>query len=56
MKTFMNLWNDEQGQGLTEYALIIAFISVVIIAVLVVFRGQLESVFTSAGTELSAPH
>lgn len=51
-----SLWSDEQGQGLTEYALIIAFVSVVIIAVLIAFRGQIESVFTSAGNELAAPH
>ncbi|HOC91201.1 MAG TPA: Flp family type IVb pilin [bacterium] len=51
-----SLWSDERGQGLTEYALIIAFVSVVIIAVLVIFRGQIEAVFTSAGNELSNPH
>ena len=42
--------------SLTEYALIIAFVSVVIIAVLVIFRGQIEAVFMSAGNELSNPH
>lgn len=46
---------DEEGQGLTEYALIIAFVAVVIIAVLITFRGQIESVFTSAGDELANP-
>ncbi len=50
------LFADEEGQGLTEYALIIAFVAVVIIAVLIAFRGQIEGVFTSAGTELSNPH
>lgn len=50
-----NLWKDEEGQGLTEYALIIAFVSVVIIAVLIAFRGQIAAVFTQAGTELSTP-
>jgi len=51
-----NLWRDEQGQGLTEYALIIAFVAVVIIAVLIAFRGQIEAVFNTAGNELAAPH
>lgn len=55
MALLKTLWNDEQGQGLTEYALIIAFVSVVIIAVLITFRGQLESVFNQAGSELAAP-
>ena len=57
MITFLKgLWKDERGQGLTEYALIIAFVAVVIIAVLIAFRGQIESIFTSAGNELAAPH
>ena len=57
MITFLKgLWKDERGQGLTEYALILAFVAVVIIAVLIAFRGQIESVFTSAGNELAAPH
>ncbi len=51
-----SLLKDERGQGLTEYALIIAFVAVVIIAVLIAFRGQIEAVFTSAGTELANPH
>lgn len=51
-----SLLKNDEGQGLTEYALIIAFVSVVIIAVLIAFRGQIASVFTSAGNELAAPH
>lgn len=53
MKTF---FNDESGQGLVEYALIIAFVSIVIIAVLVTFRGSIENVFNNISGELNAPH
>ena len=53
MKAF---WKDESGQGLTEYALIIALVAVALIGVLIVFRNQIGGVFDRASTELnSAP-
>lgn len=42
MKRF---WNDESGQGLTEYALILALVSIGLIAVLVLFRDAIGKVF-----------
>jgi pilus assembly protein Flp/PilA len=56
MDIMKNLVRDEEGQGLTEYALIIAFIAVVIIATLIAFRGNIVSVFNNAGTQLSNPN
>ena len=50
IKTF---WNDESGQGLTEYAVIIGLVSVALIAVLVLFRNQIASVFNDARSELN---
>ena len=38
-------WNDESGQGLTEYALILALVSVGLIAVMVVFRDSIGGIF-----------
>jgi len=38
-------WNDESGQGLTEYALVLALVSVGLIAVLVLFRDAIGRVF-----------
>ena len=46
-------WNDESGQGLTEYALIIAIVAVALIAVLIIFRNQIGRVFDSATNELN---
>ena len=46
------LWTDEAGQGLTEYALIIALVSVGLIAVLVIFRDELRAVFNRINQEL----
>ena len=36
---------DEEGQGLVEYALIIALIAIVLIAALVLVAGGIENVF-----------
>ncbi len=54
------LWSrfmaEEAGQGLTEYALIIALVAVALIATLVLFRNSIGRVFTNATTKLnSAP-
>lgn len=36
---------EEEGQGLVEYALIIVLVSVVVIGVLLALGGQIENVF-----------
>jgi pilus assembly protein Flp/PilA len=46
-------WQDEQGQGLVEYALIIAVIAIAIIVAMVFFRDQLSNYFSSIGNNLS---
>lgn len=51
LKTF---WNDESGQGLTEYASIIALVSVGLIAVLIAFRGELGRIFNAMRGELNS--
>jgi pilus assembly protein Flp/PilA len=38
---------DEDGQGLTEYALILAFVAVVAIAALVLLGGDISSFLSS---------
>lgn len=42
---FKNFWQEESGQGLTEYALILALVSIGLIAVLVVFRDAIGGIF-----------
>lgn len=39
------LWNDEQGQGLTEYALLLALVSLGLILVLGSYRNALGNIF-----------
>lgn len=47
------LLNDESGQGLTEYALIIALVAVGLILVLTAFREVLGGVYNQATNELN---
>jgi len=46
-------WQDDQGQGLVEYALIIAVIAIAVIVAMVFFRGQLENLFSNIGNNLT---
>ena len=46
-------WRDEQGQGLVEYALILAVISIAILVALVFFKDQLSNLFSSIGNNLT---
>ena len=45
MDVMKRFWQDESGQGLTEYALVLALISIGLIAVLIVFRDAIGRVF-----------
>lgn len=45
--------SKEEGQGLVEYALIIALIAIAIIGVFPGVRGALEGVFNSIATAVS---
>jgi len=47
------LWDDEQGQGLTEYALLIALVSLGLITLLGLYRNAIGNVFRNATTVLS---
>jgi pilus assembly protein Flp/PilA len=50
---FKSFWRDESGQGLTEYALIIALVSIALILVLIAFRNEIGRVFNSIRGQLS---
>ncbi|MEA2662603.1 MAG: Flp/Fap pilin component [Chloroflexota bacterium] len=49
----MSFWRDDQGQGLVEYALIIAVIAIAVIVAMVFFRGQLQNLFSDIGNNLT---
>ena len=46
--------NEEaEGQGLVEYALIIAFIAVVVIVAMVFLQGKITTLFSKVGNSLT---
>jgi len=49
-----NAWHDESGQGLVEYVLIIALVSISLIAIMVLFRDSIGTVFNTVKGELDA--
>lgn len=52
VKNFRNVWEDESGQGMVEYGLIIAVVAIVLITALTAFRGQLGSLFDGIRAKL----
>lgn len=52
MDLFKRFVQEEEGQGMTEYALIVALIAVAVIAVMIIFRNQIRSVFVTATNQL----
>ena len=53
MQNFLTkLWNDESGQDLVEYGLLLAFISLAVVGLLLAFRESLITIFTEGGTAL----
>ena len=50
LKAFLN---DDSGQGLVEYALIIALVAIGLIAILVLFRNSIGNVFNESRNRLN---
>ncbi|HEV2009773.1 MAG TPA: Flp family type IVb pilin [Candidatus Limnocylindria bacterium] len=50
----MNTWlQDDEGQGLVEYALIIAVIAIAVIVAMVFLREQIQNIFSNIGNNLT---
>ena len=47
--SFLHLDSDEEGQGLAEYALILALIAIVAIIALIFLGGQVSSILNTVG-------
>ncbi len=43
---------DEKGQGMVEYALVIAFVALVVISALFILGPKIGNIFNEAGTQL----
>ncbi len=48
MNKFKSLLKDEQGQGMTEYGLVLGLIAVAVVGALVLLRGHIVKLFDSA--------
>jgi pilus assembly protein Flp/PilA len=49
----VEFFGQEEGQGLVEYALIIAVIAIAVIVSMVFFRDQLSNYFSNIGNNLT---
>jgi len=50
-----SLFDDDSGQGLVEYALIVAFIAIIVIAALRVLGTRVSAVYTCTGQAIDHP-
>ncbi len=53
MARLRNLWNDEQGQDLIEYTLLLAFVALASAALFIGAGGQINSIWTITNNTLS---
>ena len=53
--TFLrNLWNDEQGQDLIEYTLLMAFVALASAALFIGAGGSVKGIWVKTSTQLLA--
>ena len=48
-----NLWQDESGQSLVEYGLIIGAVVVGVAAILLTFKAPLKNIFNNAKNDIN---
>ena len=53
MKLLSRLWADEEGQDLTEYALLVVLLALAAITGMNQLAAAINTVFTTAGTNLT---
>jgi len=54
MTSLRNFWNDEQGQDLIEYTLLMAFVALASAALFIGAGKSISSIWTSTNTQLSS--
>ncbi len=53
-KFFVRLWKEEEGQDLTEYALLLVLVALAAIGSLGVLANAINNTFSKAATNLTA--
>lgn len=53
MKLAKNFWNDESGQGLAEYALLLGLIVVGVVIIIKGMGTHIKNIFAKANNELA---
>lgn len=54
MKTLRNFWNDEQGQDLIEYTLLMAFVALASAALFIGAGGSVKGIWGATNDQLAA--
>lgn len=53
MKNLMiRVFKEEEGQGLTEYGLLVGLIALVVVGAIATLGGKINTVFTNIGNQL----
>ena len=53
MRLVLTFIREDDGQGLVEYALIIAVIAIAVIVAMIFLRGQIQNIFSNIGNNLT---
>jgi Flp pilus assembly pilin Flp len=54
MTFLQNFWNDEQGQDLIEYTLLLAFVALASAALFIGAGGKVSTIWTITNNQLSS--
>ena len=54
MTTLRNLWNDDQGQDLIEYTLLMAFVALASAALFLGAGGSIQGIWSTSNSQLAA--
>jgi len=54
ISSVMRMFQDEEGQGLVEYALIIVLVAIAVMAILTTLGANVTNVFTTISSKLAA--
>jgi Flp pilus assembly pilin Flp len=54
MTYLRNLWNDEQGQDLIEYTLLLAFVALASAALFIGAGGSIKGIWITTNSQLAA--